>query len=288
MKIPYVDGEWKILFKPEKTGNYINDHSIFKAHDGNYHLFGITSFEGGAPNERYFAHGVTSDLSIPMTEQRREIDRGTLAWAPCVVRTEGDYYYMFYGPSPTSLAVSFDLYEWCNHTVTLKNEPLFSAHRDHFVLRLDDGTYLMYIVGTREKKSCISLFWSCDLINWDFKGYALTSGEGAELNPPWGAMESPFVVRIDNEYYLFVTYTDCSASNYHNTLVFHSKNPESFGVYNGEDGENAPIAKIFAHAPEIIEKNGEYFITTCGWNGYDDIPNKGAVSIAPLKWKEIN
>ena len=63
MKIPYIAGEWKVLFKPEKTGNYINDHTLFRAHDGNYHLFGITSFAGGAPNERYFAHGVTKDLN---------------------------------------------------------------------------------------------------------------------------------------------------------------------------------------------------------------------------------
>lgn len=285
MKIPYIAGEWRVLFKPEKTGNYINDHTLFKAHDGNYHLFGITSFVGGAPNERYFAHGVTNDLSVPMVEQRKEIDRGTLAWAPCVVRAEGDYYYMFYGPSPTSLAVSFDLYEWYNHTITLNNEPLFSAHRDHFVLRLDDGSYLMYIVGTKDKRSCISLFSSLDLVSWDFKGYALTSGDNAPLNPAWGAMESPYIVRLDDEYYLFVTYTDCCGENYHNTLVFMSKDPTSFGVYNGGNGGAIPITQIFAHAPEIIKEGDEYFITTCGWNGYD-IPNEGAVSIAPLEWKD--
>lgn len=286
MRVPYIDGEWKVLFRPEKTGNYINDHSIFKAHDGNYHLFGITSHKGGATNERYFAHGVTSDLGTPMIEQRQEIDRGTLAWAPCVIRTEGDYYYMFYGPSPTSLAVSFDLYEWYNHTITLENEPLFSAHRDHFVLRLDDGSYLMYIVGTKDKKGCVSLFSSSDLIRWSFEGYALCSGNDAPLNPAWGAMESPYVIKVDEYYYLFITYTDCSRENYHNTLVFASKNPRDFGVYNGEVGGAIPVAKLFAHAPEIIKEGDEYFITTCGWNGYGT-PNEGAVSIAPLKWKEI-
>ena len=97
MKIPYISSEWKELFKPHESGNYINDHTLFKAHDGNWHLFGISSFLGGAPNERWFAHGVTPSLDTPMTEMRREIDRGTLAWAPCVIRTEGDYYYMFYG-----------------------------------------------------------------------------------------------------------------------------------------------------------------------------------------------
>ena len=104
----------------------MNDHCVFKAHDGNYHLIGITSFEGGATNERYFVHGETPSINEEMKERpTRVVDRGTLAWAPCVVRTEDDYYYMFYGPSPTSLSVSFELHEWYNHTVVLNNEPLF-------------------------------------------------------------------------------------------------------------------------------------------------------------------
>lgn len=288
MKIPYISGSWQVLFKPEKTGNYINDHSLFKAHDGNWHLFGITSFKGGATNERYFAHGVGSSLLSPMREEGQEIDRGTLAWAPCVVRTEGDYYYMFYGPSPTSLAVSFDLYEWYGHTIELKNEPLFSAHRDHFVLRLDDGSYLMYIVGTRDKHSCISLFSSSNLIEWSFEGYALTSGDDEPLPCPWGAMESPYIVKKDNLYYLFVTYTNCSQESYHNTLVFVSETPYSFGNYDGGKSGAIPITTIFAHAPEIVEENGQYYITTCGWLDYYDVPNAGAVSIATLDWKEDN
>ena len=62
MKVPYISSEWKELFRPEKTGNYINDHCIIKDNGGKYHLFGITSFLGGAPNERYFAHGVSNSL----------------------------------------------------------------------------------------------------------------------------------------------------------------------------------------------------------------------------------
>ena len=286
MKIPYISSNWRVLFKPYKTGNYINDHSLFKAHDGIWHLFGITSFKGGATNERYFAHGVGSSLLSEMKEERQEIDRGSLAWAPCVIRTEGDYYYMFYGPSPTSLAVSFDLYEWYNHTITLKNEPLFSAHRDHFVLRLDDGSYLLYVVGTKDKRGCVSLFSSSNLIDWEFEGYALTSGDDAPLQCPWGPMESPYVVKMDDYYYLFLTYTNCSPESYHNTLVFASKDPRSFGEYNGGNGGSVPITTLFAHAPEVVLENGQYYITTCGWLGYDDVPNSGAVSIATLDWIE--
>ena len=287
MKIPYISSDWRVLLKPEINGKYVNDHCVFKAHDGNYHLFGITSFEGGAPNERYFVHGVGATLDGEMREvKERAIDRGTLAWAPCVVRTVDDYYYMFYGPSPTSLSVSFDLWEWYNHTVTLNNEPLFSAHRDHFVLKLDDGSYLMYIVGTKDKKSCVSLFKSSNLTEWEFVGYALTSGKDAPLNPPWGAMESPFIVKKDNLYYLFITYTDCNKENYHDTLVFVSSDPYNFGEYNGGNDGAIPVTKLRAHAPEIIEESGKYYITTCGWLNCDT-PNEGCVSIARLDWKEI-
>lgn len=79
MKIPYIASGWKILFKPEKHGNYINDHSIIQATDGKWHLFGITGFTGGSYNERYFAHGIGESLQEPMLEANKVIDRGTPA-----------------------------------------------------------------------------------------------------------------------------------------------------------------------------------------------------------------
>jgi hypothetical protein len=47
-----------------------------------------------------------------------------------------------------------------------------------------------------------------------------------------------------------------------------------------------PVTVLQAHAPEILEENGKQYITTCGWRE-KPTPNKGAVSIAELKWKEI-
>ena len=58
MKVPSISGDWKILFKPEKNGNYVNDHSIVIGSDGKWHLYGIISFESVASCERYFAHGL--------------------------------------------------------------------------------------------------------------------------------------------------------------------------------------------------------------------------------------
>lgn len=284
MKIPYISGEWKPLFRPEKFGNYINDHSLIKDNKGNWHLFGITSFDAKPSCERYFAHGIGSSLECEFGEAKPVIDRGTLAWAPGTIEKDG-YFYMFYGPSPTSLAVSPDMYEWFGTNVTLKNEPLMGAHRDHFVLKLDDGSYLMYVVGIKDRRSAVSCFSSSDLLTWNFEGFALTSGENAPLNPAWGAMESPFVVKMDGEYYLFVTYTNCARDNYCNTMVFCSKDPKNFGVFDGDEGDR-PITVLNTHAPEIVEENGKYYITTCGWRGYPN-PYEGSVSIAPLDWKEL-
>lgn len=284
MKIPYIASDWRVLFRPQIHGDYINDHSVVKGPDGNWHLFGITSFGTGSYQERYFAHGVGPSLESVFEEGPRTIDRGTAAWAPGVIEKDG-IYYMFYGPSPTSLAVSFEMYEWFGTPVTLKNEPLMGAHRDHFVLKLDDGSYLMYVVGVHNKRGAVSCFTSRDLLTWDFVGFALTSGEHAPLTPAWGAMESPYVVKKDGLYYLFITYTDCEDENYNDTMVFCSEDPKNFGNFDGEFGTQ-PVTVLQAHAPEILEENGKQYITTCGWRE-KPIPNKGAVSIAELKWKEI-
>lgn len=283
MKIPYIAGEWKKLFEPHINGSYVNDHTIVMGPDGKWHLFGITSFEGTPNFERYFVHGVGESMDAPFEEVGRSIDRGTLAWAPGIIKKD-DNYYMFYGPSPTSLAVSFDMYEWFGTKVNLNNEPLMGAHRDHFVLQISENEYLMYVVGVYNKKGCVSCFSSSDLINWDFVTYALTSGDEAPLKPAWGAMESPFVVKKDGLFYLFITYTDCEDENYNDTLVFCSEDPRHFGEYNGEGEGTRPVTKLFGHAPEIIKVGEKYYITTCGWKD-SPTPHKGAVSVAELKWK---
>ncbi len=283
MKIPYISGEWKVLFKPEKYGNYVNDHSIVMGADGLWHLFGITSSGGHSCEERYFVHGAGESLDKPFSEVGKAIDKGTLAWAPCVINRNDDYF-MIYGPSPTQLAVSFDMYEWYGYKITLNNEPLMGAHRDHFVLKIEENKYLMYVAGVYKKKSAVSCFSSCDLLTWNFEGFALISGDNAPLNPGWGAMESPFVLKKEGLYYLFITYTDSSDETYNDTLVFCSEDPFDFGIYNGGADGAIPITKISAHAPEIIEENGKTYITTCGWRD-KPVPHKGCVSIATLDWK---
>lgn len=67
MKTPIITGDWQVLYKPEETGCYVNDHSIIRAEDGSWHLFGITKAtpEIDPENERYFTHGRSEKLISP-------------------------------------------------------------------------------------------------------------------------------------------------------------------------------------------------------------------------------
>lgn len=282
MEIPYIDGNYEVLFKPEKYGDYINDHCIIKG-NGEYHLFGITSLTSSPSDERLFVHGVGKSLSEPLQEVGVSVNTGTLAWSPCIIEKDS-YYYMYYGPSPSKMAVSPDFFEWFGYPLKIENEPLMAMHRDHFVMKIGD-LYYMYVSGIKDRKGCISVASSSDLINWKFEGYALTSGDKAPLTPAWGAFESPFIVQRGEYYYLFVTYTNSGDVTYNDTLVFASKDPLHFGCYMGETDEAVPVTKLYAHAPEILEEDGKYYITTCGWRTKPN-PNTGCVSIAPLSWKE--
>ena len=284
MDRPVIAGPWQLLYAPTQHGNYVNDHTILRAADGSWHLIGITSFGGGPTNERYFTHGMGSSLREPMTEVNRVVDTGYLAWAPAAIQHE-DLYYLYFGPSPSRMAVSVDLNEWMVSNLELVGAPLMACHRDHMVMKLNDYTWLMYATGLHKGKGCISVFVSNDLQSWRFVQYALTSGKDAPLNPPWGAFESPYVVRYGKGFYLFTTYTDCRKENYHNTLAFYSENPYDFGQYSPDESGCTVAARLPVHAGEVLrDTDGQYYITTCGWRNFD-IPHEGGVSIAPLRWE---
>lgn len=284
MRPPTLASEWTPLFIPVRTGHYVNDHTIIRGPDDQWHLFGITSraFADVAETERYFVHAAGPSLrtGARLEERGKVIDDGNRAWAPAVVERDG-IFYMLYGPSPTKLAVSERLGHWMGHPVTMKGTPPLSTHRDHMLLQLDDGRWLMYASGVKGGYGCISLHISHDLQVWDFAGYALTSGGNAPLQPEWGAFESPFVLRRDGIYYLFTTYTDGRRENYHDTLVFASDDPARFGHYTGDNHHELVMTRLHAHAPEIIDDGQGLLITSAGWRGRGTVV-EGGVGIAEL------
>lgn len=282
--VPKIVSDWKPLFKPEKCGSYVNDHTLIKDKENNWHLFGITCHSGGPENERYFVHAKSDELYSDklMDEIGIVINNGTRAWAPCAIENKG-IYYMYYGPSPTKLDVSFELGHWMGHEIKMTGNPVLSSHRDHMIIR-ENSTWIMYVSGVKDGFGCISCHTSNDLINWQFSNYALTSSDNAPLNPAWGAFESPYIVKYNGMFYLFTTYTDCQYKNYQNTFVFCSADPFNFGNYTGDNHSEIVIAEVKSHAGEIILDNGTYYITNCGWRNFG-IPFEGGVAIAELKFE---
>ncbi len=113
-----------------------------------------TSKKGVPTQERYFVYANGNSLNSRFREQAKVIDYGTLAWAPCVI-VHNSLYYMFYGPSPTKLAVSYDFGDWFGQEIQLNGNPPMSCHRDHFVLKTEENKWLMYVSGMKDGKSSI-------------------------------------------------------------------------------------------------------------------------------------
>ena len=190
---PQITSEWKSLFTPSKYGRYINDHSIIQDTSGDWHLFGITSHATSdhSEQERYFVHAQGSDLSSPMAEVGKVCDNGVRAWAPGIIAHD-ERYYMYYGPSPTRFATSDEMGHWMENEIYFQHMPLDAAHRDHFVLEVEPGYWLMYVTGIHKRCGVISVLESRDLQHWTFLRYALTTYD-APLSPPWGPPNHPML-----------------------------------------------------------------------------------------------
>ncbi len=299
--VPQISGEWQKLFHPKQYGSYINDHTIYQDKKGNWRLIGITSLTNGDFNEeKYFAVGMSKDFPPPegMSEQAPIADFGELAWAPHVIQSEGQYY-IFWSPHKLHQMTSRDGINWENHQITLST-PYHKFFRDGMVLQVAPGQWLLYTTARGFYFSQIDVYQSFDLTYWQYIRTALGSGWGSERNSPFASMESPFVLRYQNHYYLSLTYNNDSfflhgillmfkiwlnRPSYNDTLVFHADNPYDFGIYRGRTRSPTLLTQLEAHAPEWVynPSTGRWYLTTCGWPWVATLTS-GEVAVAPLEW----
>jgi len=289
---PVISGPWKDLLDPKISGIYINDHTVYKDPMGSWHLVGITGIH---PNyskaEKWFAHGITSSLLSPMTEEPplfKDFPDSDTKWAPHTI-WEGDTLHLFAGPGKIRHLTSND-----GHTFKYEGiafEDRYKNLRDTMVIKLDDGTYIQYATDRAKRKDVISAWSSDDLYNWKKEGVVFTAIKPAPVWAPLpnSACESPFVIHKDGGYYLFVCLLNHSV--YLNTIVLFSENPLDFGTYAaGGKGETSQyVTRLETHASEIIQDDdGKWWITTCGWVGFPrpkGCPG-GKACIAPLTWEK--
>ncbi len=300
---PRVAGKWRYLFRPEKTGDYINDHALFRDRAGAWRALGITGpGAGDYSRELWFAHGSTDSLDDgEMVETERVADYGEAAWAPHVIRTSGGRYHLYWSPHRAAHAVSYDGVVWQGREDAIR-VPYNRFFRDPMVLEVAPGQWLMYATARGRYFSMVDVYQSFDLENWQYIRSAWRAAWGSERNAIVSSAESPFVIAKDGNYYLSITYNNESgifapiglalgvwmggAESYNDTLVFASTNPYDFGDYEGRESTSNLVAELEAHAPEYIhdESSGRWYLTTCGWPLAATL-TRGELAIAPLSWE---
>ena len=303
LEIPVIDGAWQYLFKPSEAGKYLNDHCLYKDSHGNWRIMGITSHsEGDYQLEHQFAVGAGN--SFPPKENFREetpIPRSaTLAWAPFVIREENEYH-LFWSPHQLHHSTSRDGITWGSEEIVME-KPFHKFFRDAMIYKIAPGQWLMYATGRGLWFSRIDLYQSFDLVHWQYIRPALSSTWGSEKNFITGSMESPYVIHRDDQYYLSITYNNESfflsaillqikiflnRKGYNNTLIFRSRSPYDFGVYQGKSRTASLASQLECHAPIYIKAEGEWYITTCGWPFAATLTN-GEAAYAKMKWKVID
>lgn len=292
VETPEISGEWQHIFNPNDTRSeidttwYTNDHSFAKGPDGKWHAYGIIGHKPINPwtGENKLFH-ISADSISQLTWEDHDyalkakpgVER--VLWAPHIYQ-EDDKSYMFYNignlqekaPYYASwgqlcMAESDDMFNWKRHEFN----PLFSdpGHaRDSFVFK-DNGIYYFYYTRTFNEvdtRSSVAVRTSPDLKHWSGPKIVHTQPYEAD----WaGDAESPFIVKRNGLYYLFV----CRAlTDYNETHVYWSKDPLNFPIEN-------LVTSLPLHAPEVIKVNeSEWYISNTGWD-------KKGLYLAKMKWK---
>lgn len=301
---PEIVTPWQPLFKPDKSGYYINDHTLFQDVNGTWRLLGITSrTDGDFSAEKWLAaaHADTLPPDGMMIEDDPIADFGELAWAPHVIR-QADTYTVFWSPHRLMQMTSRDGVTWSDPLLSMPL-PYHPHFRDPMVLQVAPDQWLLYTTARTFFFSRVDIYQSFDLENWQYIRPAQQNTWGSEMNSSFASTESPFVAEYEGRYYLSVTFNNGSTfwhgllllmkiwldpSNYNDTRIFHASTPYDFGYYRGAERTENMVAELETHAPEYIYNpaTDSWLITTAGWPWVVTLTN-GEVAIAELEWTKI-
>jgi Glycosyl hydrolases family 32 N-terminal domain len=276
-------GEITHVYDPSVGENepwYYNDHTLVRNRKtGQWHVFAITHAEPANPlDERFFGHATAPSPNGPWTKQPFALAADSTAgeshiWAPHVI-FHGGIYYMFYAGGTADhtayrmhLATSRDLFNWTRHP----RNPLFTDGfdgRDPMVTRVGHQWVMYYTANSTPAggNHIVAYRTSRDLVRWSERR---TAFQHPAVGTFGGPTESPFVVRQNGAWYLFV----CCESGYRNTRVYRSDNPLHFEV-------DQLVGQIDSHAAEVVsdDATGQWYVTGAGWG-------QGGLYLAPLDWR---
>ena len=179
-------------------------------------------------------------------------------WAPHLMKINGKNG-ILYSPGRIRLAQSEGFENWETKTLFPCTSP---ASRDPYVYCEDGVNYVIYTDGEVLKYRTT-------------KDFSAFSDEKILLSKKFEntQLESPFLLKKDGMYYLFVSVWDGKNGAYdERTFVFCSETIEDLNV-------GAPITMLRAHAPEIVrDDDGTYYILSVFY------PQNG-ISAAKIVWK---
>jgi hypothetical protein len=188
-------------------------------------------------------------------------------------------YWLFVHSDGTGIYTSQDLNDWTyveNATPWEGgSEKVFgkAGHRDPCIRQLQDGSFLQYFACTDvHGRYIIGLASSSDLKIWH-KEKPCYVEEIPDFDLNYGIFESPFVVNRNGLYYLFVCFAH---RHYYETFIVVSDNPYHFSPDN-------KITTLMTHAPEIIEIDGQMYMSSCGVEDPQNVKHSG-LWMTLLKW----
>lgn len=261
-------GDWKLIFAPQKHSKYINDHTIFQDKSGCFHLLGTANNKRYIFfRERYFVEAISDELDGRYQEEKiifKSDPHPGIKISPFVIFSEQDNkFHLFFGPGIIHHYTSDDGTVWKNEAIAIR--AIWPFTRDPFIMK-HDKKYIMFLTVSSNK---IAAYESSDLRSWKYIKDVFRLGKGSprSLN---SSCESPSVIKHGDYFYLFTTIVPAlrgCRENYNNTFVFRSKNILEFGAF-APDGENKSdlVGQLDAHAPEVFTQNEEIFYTSCGWS----------------------
>ncbi|MCB0687576.1 MAG: hypothetical protein KDC53_13670 [Saprospiraceae bacterium] len=193
--------------------------------------------------------------------------------APYVIKLGSDYK-MFYGDwNHICLAESRDGKNFTRvireGTPALFGDPTETNTRDAMLIKTKEY-WICYYVAHPNNDGAIYARTSTDLLNWS-ASRKVSYGGHVGKGKLWQA-ECPFVVQINDDYFLFRT--EMYGKN-NKTNIYRSPDPLNFGI----DDDRYFIGSIPVAAPEIFEFEDQWYIACL-------LPSLDGIRIGRLNWVE--
>lgn len=299
---PVIDGDWWEIASTPDLGKYNSpnqqpvDFGIWKAEDGSWQLWSCirnSNYPGSSYTTRFLygweGKSITSTgwepKGIKWTANPLLGETPGGMQAPFVLK-EDNAYYLFYGDwKRICLAKSYDGKDFSRVLGGNGQPDLFTEHpqadfeintaRDPMVLKQGNTYYCYYTSHLGDPVNDGAAFCRASLNMKDWTEPVMVSHTPPfEGNSPRYSDECPHVVFLpeNNLYYLFVTQM---YGKYSQTTVYASYNPMYFGV----DDNSNKVCTLPIAAPEIVYKDGQYYIVALN-------ATLDGIRVAKLRWEK--